>query len=62
MAEAVTAEHPRFLFGLKVDAAANAALTRWRPVSGNEDLKLRIAKRAAAHVANDLEVRPDYQF
>jgi hypothetical protein len=50
MAEAVTAEHPRLLFGLNVDAVANAALTGWRTVSGNENLKLRIAKRAVAHV------------
>ena len=50
MAEAVTAEHPRLLFGLNVDAVANAALTGWRTVSGNENLKLRIANRAAAHV------------
>ena len=43
MAEAVTAEHPRLLFGLNVDAVANAALTGWRTVSGNKNLKLRIA-------------------
>ena len=36
-AEAVTTEHPRLLFGLNVDAVANAALTSWRTVSGNED-------------------------
>ncbi len=50
MAEAVTAEHPRLLFGLNVDVVANAGLTGWRTVSGNENLKLRIAKRAVAQV------------
>ena len=43
MAEAVAAEHPRFLLGLNIGAAANAALTGWRTVSGNEDLELSIA-------------------
>ena len=40
----------RILFGSNVDPVANAALTAWRTFSGNENLKLRIAKRAAAHV------------
>ena len=38
------------MFGLNVDAVANAALTGWRTVSGNENLKLPIANRAVAHV------------
>ncbi len=34
-----------------VDTVANPALTGWRTVSGNGNLKLRVAKRAVAHVA-----------